>query len=209
MEDELKPFPSGELMYKRDAAQFLGISMKTLESYVNKGILTRWKNQVNGRTYYDKKDLLKVLGSRLPQSREVWVYARAAGIPDQGPAGVLAQKRLKSQVDRVLTYCQAAGIRVDRVVQDIGKAGVWQGRVGLNEIMEGVLKKKISTLVVETPDRLARFAGRDLFEKFLDWHGVELHYIQKTLHREEYREELKDDLAHLIFEAKAIIGEGS
>ena len=208
MENEFTQFPTGELMYKRDAALFLGISMKTLESYVNRGILTRWKNQVNGRTYYDKKDLLKVLGSRLPQTREVWVYARAAGIPDQGAAGVLAQKRLKSQVDRVLSYCTAAGIRVDRVVQEIGKAGVWHGRVGLNEIMEGVLKKKISTIIVDTPDRLARFAGRDMFESFLHWHGVELHYIQKTLYLEEYREELKDDLAHLIFEAKAIIGEG-
>ena len=60
-------------------------------------------------------------------------------------------------------------------------------------------------VVVETPDRLARFAGAEILERFLTWHGVELHVIQKGLYTEEYRDELKDDLTHLILESRALI----
>lgn len=201
----LTPFPTGELVYKKDAAQFLGVSLKTLEGYVNRGSIHKWKNEINGRTYYDKQELLKLLGSRLPQKRDVIVYCRAAGIPDQGAAGVASRTRLQAQVDRVLAYCTAAGIRVDHVITDIGKAGNLTGRSGVDKIFDLTLRKQISMVVVETPDRLARFAGAEILERFLTWHGVELHIIQKGLYTEEYRDELKDDLTHLILESRALI----
>jgi predicted site-specific integrase-resolvase len=207
MEPETKPFPSGELMYKKEAAKFLGVSLKTLEGYVARGAIDKWKNTINGRTYYDREQLLKLLGSRLPQAREVWVYCRAAGIPDQGSAGVLASARLQTQVDRVLEYCTRAGIRVDRVIQEVGKAGSLAGRSGLDKIFEAVLRKQLSMVIVETPDRLARFTGSEILERFLTWHGVEYHVIQNHLHLEEYREELKNDLTYLILESRKLIGE--
>ena len=206
-QDPIESFPTGELLYKREAAQFLGISLKTLDRYVTAGRLRNWKNQVNGRTYYDKADLLKLLGSRLPQDREVWVYCRAAGIPDQGSAGVASRTRLQAQKTRVLQYCQAAGIRVDRVVEDIGKAGSLAGRGGFDKIMEAVLRKKVSMIIVETPDRIARFTGSELMERFLTWHGVEYHVVNKHLLTEEYREELKDDLTNLILQGRALLGD--
>jgi predicted site-specific integrase-resolvase len=70
-----------------------------------------------------------------------------------------------------------------------------------------VLRKQVSMVIVETPDRLARFAGAEILERFLTWHGVELHVIQKTLYLEEYREELKEDLSYLILESRALIGD--
>jgi predicted site-specific integrase-resolvase len=202
----LLPFPSGELVYKKEAAQFLGVSLKTLEGYVNRGSINKWKNEINGRTYYDKQELLKLLGSRLPQSREVVVYCRAAGIPDQGAAGVSSRTRLQAQQDRVLAYCTAAGIRVDQVIAEVGKAGSLVGRSGLDKIFDLVLRKQISMVIVETPDRLARFAGAEILERFLVWHGVELHVIQKTLYQEEYRAELKEDLSYLIMGSQALLG---
>ena len=194
-------------MYKKEAAQFLGVSLKTLEGYVNRGSINKWKNEINGRTYYDKQELLKLLGSRLPQTREVVVYCRAAGIPDQGSAGVSSRTRLQAQQDRVLQYCTAAGIRVDQVIAEVGKAGSLVGRSGLDKIFDLVLRKQISMVIVETPDRLARFAGAEILERFLVWHGVELHVIQKTLYSEEYRAELKEDLSYLILESRALIGD--
>lgn len=200
-------FPTGDIMYRKDAAKFLGISPKTLTRYVKAGLLRNWKNQINGRTYYDRAELLRVLGSRLPQAREVWVYCRAAGIPDQGAAGVSAKKRLENQVDRVLEYCTRAGIRVDEVVQEIGKADSLEDRPGLDRLMEKILRKEISMVVVETPDRLARFAGAEILQRFFAWHGVEYHVIQKTLHLKEYRDEIKDDLAGVLFRAKQLMGD--
>jgi len=109
---EARTFPTGELVYKKEAAKFLGISLKTLDRYVADGRLLNWKNEVNGRVYYDKQDLLKLLGSRLPQSREVWVYSRAAPIEGNNHTGTGAKARLAAQTARVLQYCQAAGVRV-------------------------------------------------------------------------------------------------
>lgn len=200
-------FPTGDILYRKEAAKFLGISPKTLTRYVQAGKLRNWKNQINGRVYYDRAELLSLLGSRLPQTREVWVYCRAAGLPDQGAAGVSAKKRLDAQVDRVLEYCTRAGIRVDQVVQEIGKADSLEDRPGLDRLMEKILRKEISMVVVETPDRLARFAGAEVLQRFFAWHGVEYHVIQKTLHLKEYRDEIKDDLAGVLFRAKQLMGD--
>ena len=200
-------FPTGDILYRKEAAKFLGISPKTLTRYVQAGKLRNWKNQINGRVYYDRAELLSLLGSRLPQTREVWVYCRAAGLPDQGAAGVSAKKRLDAQVDRVLEYCTRAGIRVDQVVQEIGKADSPEDRPGLDRLMEKILRKEISMVVVETPDRLARFAGAEVLQRFFAWHGVEYHVIQKTLHLKEYRDEIKDDLAGVLFRAKQLMGD--
>ena len=107
----------------------------------------------------------------------------------------------------VMSYCTAAGIRVDQVVQEVGKAGSLAGRSGLDKIFEAVLRKQLSMVVVETPDRIARFAGSEILERFLAWHGVEYHVIQKGLYSEEYREELKADLTDLIYESRKLIGD--
>lgn len=205
--EDLIPFPSGELMYKREAAQFLGVSLKTLEKYVERGSIHKWKNRINGRTYYDRAELLKLLGSRLPQDREVIVYCRAAGIPDLGRKGVSSETRLEAQRARVMQYCNAAGIRVDRVIEDIGKAGNLKGRSGFSDLLETVARKKVSTIIIETPDRLARFGGADVIEQVLAYHGVELHVISKFLFLEEHKEELKEDLSQLILESRALLGE--
>ena len=46
-----------------------------------------------------------------------------------------------------------------------------------------------------------------LFRRFLEWHGVEVHVASPVLLREEYREEIKQDLTELIYEAKRSLGE--
>ncbi len=204
---ETRTFPTGELVYKKEAAKFLGVSLKTVDRYVSDGRLQNWKNRINGRTYYDKQDLLKLLGSRLPQTREVWVYARAAGLADNNQAGTGAKARLAAQTERVLKYCAAAGVRVDRVVEEIGKAGSLAGRGGLDKIMDAVLRKQVSMVIVETPDRIARFAGAEIIERFLTWHGVELHVVSQHLVTEEMREELKSDLTDIILESRRLIGD--
>jgi predicted site-specific integrase-resolvase len=201
------PFPTGELVYKREAARFLNISLKTLEAYVRRGQLHQWKNRVNGRVYYDRQELLALLGSRLPQQREVWVYCRASPLPDRGAAGVSAQRRVEAQRDRVLQYCTAAGIRVDRVVLDLGRAGTLKERRGVDDLLEALFRKQLSMVIVETEDRLGRFMGEDFVQSLLAWHRCELHVIEKGLYHEEYREELKEDLSWIILESRRLLGE--
>jgi predicted site-specific integrase-resolvase len=198
--------PLGNLVYRKQASAFLGVSPRTLDNYVKEGKLTPYKNQVNGRIYFDQADILKLLGSRLPQNREVVLYCRAAPMPDRGGAGVSAEKRLQAQVERCNGYCTAAGIRLDRVIADVGKGESLKGRRGWTEIMDLVMRKRVSMIVVETPDRICRWGMGKVFESFLTWHGVELHVIQPVLQLQEYRDELTEDLTNIVYQARQLMG---
>jgi excisionase family DNA binding protein len=199
--------PMGSLVYKKQAAAYLGVSTKTLERYVADGRLRPYKNQVNGRTYYDRSDILRLLGSRLPQDRTVVLYCRAAPMESTaGKKGQSAEARLQAQVDRCTQYCTAAGIRVDRTIAEVGRGESLKDRRGWTEIMDLVLRKQVSMIVMETPDRLCRWGMREVFEQFLTWHGVELHVIQPVLQLQEFRDELTEDLAGLVYEARQLMG---
>lgn len=198
--------PGGGLVYRKEAARWLGISTKTLQNYEKDGRLKSWKNKVNGRVYYDRDALLCLLGSRLPQDRKVVLYCRAATIPDQGAAGINVETRLRAQVDRCQEYCVKAGIRVDLILKDIGKGWTVKDKPGMDKLMNMILRKEVSMIVVETGDRLARWGMGEVWERFLLWHGVELHVISPHWQREEYREEMKEDLAGILYEAKRIMG---
>lgn len=194
------------MVYKKHASAFLGVSAKTIDRYVTAGLLKPYKNQVNGRVYFDKADVLKLLGGRLPQDRMVVLYCRAATLPNMGNAGVSAEKRLAEQVERCTRYCSAAGIRIDQTVAEVAKGDSLKGRRGWTEIMDLVMRKQVSMIVVETPDRICRWGVREMFEDILTWLGVEIHVIQPVLQLQEYRDELTDDMAGMVYEARRLMG---
>jgi predicted site-specific integrase-resolvase len=206
-QDPYIPQPSGtaELVSSREAAKRLGISQRTLGRYIEQGKLNPIKNRVNGRVYIDSDQILYLLGSRVPQDRLVIAYCRAAPIPDAGAAGVSAGARLKAQVDRVSGYCTARGIRLDETISEIRRANrLDENSPGLNRILDLVVRKKVSTLIMETPDRLARFMAWTLLERVLVYHGVEIHIINRVADRTEYVEEIKEELVDIIAEAKRL-----
>jgi predicted site-specific integrase-resolvase len=197
--------PGGELVSRKIAAQRLGVTVRTLDRYIEHGKLRPYKNRVNGRLYIDSDQILYLLGSRVPQDRLVIVYCRTAPIPDSGAAGISSLTRLKEQVDRVESYCTARGIRVDEVIQEIRRANRLDDNApGLNKILDLVLRKKVSTLIIETPDRLARFLAWDLIERVLIYHGVEIHIIQPKANRQEFVDEIKEELVDIIASAKEL-----
>lgn len=73
---------------------------------------------------------------------------------------------LERQAGRVLTMCSERGIRIDRTVTEIGS-----GRNGRRTKLRKLLgDPKVSTIVVEHRDRLARF-GVEYLEAALSAHG--------------------------------------
>ena len=197
--------PTGELISSREAAQRLGVTTRTLGRYIEQGKITPMKNRVNGRVYIDSDQILYLLGSRVPQDRLVIIYCRTSPIPDSGAAGISSLGRLRSQLDRVQGYCTARGIRVDEVIQEVRRANRLDDNApGLNRIMDLVVRKKVSTLIIETPDRLARFIAWDILERVLIYHGVDIHIIQPKVGRQEYIDEIKEELVDIIASAKEL-----
>ena len=197
--------PTGELISSHEAAKRLGVTLRTLGRYIEQGKITPMKNRVNGRIYIDSDQILYLLGSRVPQDRLVIIYCRTAPIPDSGASGISSLTRLKEQVDRVQGYCTARGIRVDEVIQEIRRANRLDDNApGLNKIMDLVVRKKVSTLIIETPDRLARFLAWDILERVLIYHGVDVHIIQEKAGRQEFVDEIKEELVDIIASAKEL-----
>jgi putative resolvase len=94
---------------------------------------------------------------------------------------------LERQAGRVLTLCSERGIRIDRTVTEIG-SGLNGRRTKLRKILGD---PKVSTIVVEHRDRLARF-GVEYLEAALSAHGTTVVVLDET--------ELPDDLARDLTE---------
>jgi putative resolvase len=89
---------------------------------------------------------------------------------------------LERQAGRVLTMCSARSIRIDRTVTEIG-SGLNGRRTKLRKLLSD---SKVSTIVVEHRDRLARF-GVEYLEAVLAAHGRTVVVLDDA--------ELPDDLA--------------
>jgi predicted site-specific integrase-resolvase len=199
--------PLGRFMSRKEAAKFLNIMPQTLWSYEDKGIVVPYKNIVTGRVYYFENQILAVLGSKLPQSKAVVLYARTAVLGSKSKHGDSSPKRLHDQVSRMQDYCLKTGIRVDHVITDMGPGVGLKMLPGMDELIELIVRRKVSLLVVETADRLARWGMGPVFERWLTWHGVRLHVASPVLKRDEYVEEIKQDLTQVILESKKLLGE--
>lgn len=197
----------GRMVNRKEAMKFLGVTRQTMYKYEQRGLLKPIKNQASGRIMYTEANVVAVLGSRLKQTKRVVLYCRVAVLGSRGEPGESAPARLARQVDRMQDYCVRAGIRVDEVIKDIGPVNGRKALDGHDQLIELVMRKQVSLLVVETEDRIARWGMGHLFSRFLDWHGVEVHVASPVLLREEYREEIKQDLTELIYEAKRALGE--
>jgi len=205
--DFAEAFEAGKLMTYQEAADFLHLSTRTIEKYVDNGVLPVYKNHISNKTFIDKTDLLKIMGSKVKREKQVIVYCRAAGLPERGSRHESAPTRLQAQVDRVMNYCTNSGIIVDKVIKEIGPANSFKDRPGIDEIFELVLRRRVSMIVIESSDRLARWASAELFEKFFSWYNVKLLIINQVWDMPEYREEVKDDLANILIDAKRQMGD--
>jgi predicted site-specific integrase-resolvase len=156
----------------------------------------------------DKDDVIGLLGSRIKQDKEVWAYCRAAKIEGKRDCRTEAEARLADQVDRVTKHCTSANIRLDRIVTDVAIGTTIKDRPGFDDVMDAVLRRKISCLVLDAPDRLARWAGQEVIERVFKWHGVDLHYANTIWTLQEYKDEAKEDLTYVLAEAKRMMGQG-
>lgn len=100
---------------------------------------------------------------------------------------------LERQAGRVATLCSARGIRIDRTVTEIG-SGLNGGRTKLRKLLGD---PKVSTIVVEHRDRLARL-GVEYLEAALSAHGRSVVVLDDAEPLDDA--ELPDDVARDLTE---------
>lgn len=171
-----------------EAARDLGVTEQTLRNWDNAGRFKPHHTTPGGHRFYSEDQIQAMLG-----------ITRDKTEPDQlvvGYCRVSSYKQrddLDRQVDNVKTYCIARGYQFD-IIKDIG-SGINYRKKGLSKLIEMVMDKRVSKIVVLYKDRLLRF-GYELLEDICKAYGTTIEIIDNTEKTDE--QELVEDLVQII-----------
>ena len=152
----------------KEARNLAKVSSQTLRNWDNEGKIRTIRTPSNYRLFH-KDDLVSLNnlnnGPAAPEQRIGIVYAR------------VSTKKQEDDLERQVQ--QLSGRRPKyKIYKDIGSGLNWK-RKGFREILEQVMQRKVSEVVVLHRDRLARFC----FE-FIEWiitsHGCKLTVLNKN-----------------------------
>jgi predicted site-specific integrase-resolvase len=147
--------------------KILNISRQTLVKYVKNGDI-RVVIQANKQYDYNEEDVYRKAG--LSENRVNVVYARVS---------TSKQKRdLENQAETLISYCNANGVKVDKVYKDIA-SGMNFERKQFRSMLEDVLNYRIRSIYITYKDRFSRISF-DMFERLFLEYNCKIIVINKT-----------------------------
>ena len=180
-----------KLISIKEAASLLSVSTKTLRRWDDDGILPAIKT-VGGHRRYLQDDIDKYMQVYVAEKKEV------KGIATYSRVSSHEQKQkgdLDRQSQRISEYCAKKKYHVEHIIKDVG-SGLSDTRHGFVKLMEMVIEKKISKVVIEHKDRLTRFQY-NLIERFFNSYGVIVERLETGEDVSE-EEELVNDIMMLM-----------
>lgn len=179
------------LLTIKQVSELLSVSTKTLRIWDNKGKLTSIKT-VGGHRRYKQSDIDSFMEINSPKEevkeKSIATYSRVSS-HEQKQKGDLDR-----QSQRLSEYCAKKKYTIEHIIKDVG-SGLSDNRNGFVKLMNLVIEKKISKVVIEHKDRLTRFQY-NLIERFFNSYDVE---IEKMVSDEDIgeEEELVNDIMML------------
>lgn len=175
-----------EHKYKpKEASQYIGRSISTLQRLDYSGKLKAYRTTTN-RRYYTKEQLDTFLGKKAQTRRLQIAYARVSSY-EQKP-------ELQHQLDYIRNYVNAKGIILDQEITDIG-SGLNYNRKKWNKLMDLVEENKVGKIYIAYKDRFIRF-GYDWFNRFCQKHDCDIVVLNNPSLSPE--EELTQDLLTIL-----------
>lgn len=171
-----------KILKPKDVSEILNVTVKTLQNWDYQGKLKAYRNKVTNRRYYTEEQINNFLGKRDRISNKIVIYSRVS---------TNSQKHdLENQVEFLKQYANARGYIVDEIITDIG-SGLNYKRKRWNQLIEDVMLKKISKIIVSHKDRFIRF-GYEWFESLCKKYGCEIEIVnnEKTSPQQEMVEDL-------------------
>lgn len=151
-----------------------GVTYRTVWNWINQGRLKIEKDST-GHTW--------IIEDSIVEKEKVYaVYSRVSSSENK--------KNLDAQAERLISYCNAKGYKVKKVVKEIG-SGLNDQRPKLEKLL---LDKDIDVIVIEHKDRLARF-GLNYIQKLLSLQGREIEIVNEV---EGERDDLMQDFVSII-----------
>ena len=142
-----------------------------------------------GRRRYRRSDIEGLLGicEKKTEKADVILYARVSTKKQE--------EYLKNQIERLESFAREKGWSYE-VISEIA-SGVNEKRRGLKKLLNKVRRGEVKKVVIEYPDRLARF-GYEYLKFFLESFGVELVIVNGKENEEDRHRELAEDLIAIV-----------
>jgi len=191
-----------KLLTVKECNEIYGLSRMTLINYEKKGLIKPLRTP-GGVRRYKVEDVEKILGILENKQQELETNLLYARVSTKKQA-----EYLENQVKRLEEYAKSNGWNY-AVIKEMA-SGVNENRRGLQKLLNKVKRGEVKRVIVEHPDRLARF-GFNYLKEFLTAFGVELIVINGKENEKERTQELAEDLVAIVtsFAAKIYGQRGS
>ena len=161
-------------------AKELGITKMTLWNWKNKGLVEFHK--IGNMNYIDDECFFKLKGIENKKAESVVIYARVSSTENK--------KNLETQKERLISYCNAKGYQVNKVITEFG-SGLNDKRPKLEKLLTN---QDFTKIVVEHKDRLTRF-GFNYIKVMLEKQNIEVEVINNV---ESVKEDIIQDFISII-----------
>jgi len=167
------------MLKPKEVCQRLGISYRTLQSYVKKGYIKPVILQ-SGKWRFKEEDVERLMG--IVRKRKVVLYAR------------VSSNTQKDDLINQVKYLEENVKEYDQVITDVGSS-LNMKRKGFLKLLRMILNNEVSKVVVAYPDRLGGF-GFEIFEEICKAHNCEIVVLNKEDNTPE--QELIEDLISIL-----------
>jgi predicted site-specific integrase-resolvase len=172
-------------------SELTGVTIKTLKIWDNKGKLKCAYKTVGGHRRYRLDDVEKFIGSHLNDinagKKNVFIYSRVS-TKKQMESGNLERQR-----ERLISYCKEKQYNIVDIFKETAS--------GLNDNRPELMKMfnrldEVNSIVIEYPDRLARF-GFNYLKEFAKSLDVDIETVEGNK-KLEPNEEMVQDLISVV-----------
>ncbi|PFH16539.1 LOW QUALITY PROTEIN: putative site-specific integrase-resolvase [Caldicellulosiruptor bescii] len=175
------------LLSVQKVKKIYSICRRTLINWEKEGLITPLRTP-KGRRRYKKEDIEKLLGMIKEKPKPtVVLYARVSTKKQE--------EYLKNQIRRLEEYAKSQGWQYE-VISEIASK-VDENRRGLLKLLNRIKRGEVTKVVIEYPDRLARF-GFKYLKFFMESFGVELVVLNGRENEEDINRELAEDLIAIV-----------
>ena len=167
----------------KEIKKILGISPQHL-------YMLRKTGKINSKKVTERKYLFQLPSGFDKETKEnIAIYARVSTTKQK--------KDLDNQINLLKKYVVSNGnvVKEELVFKDIA-SGMNENRSGFNDLIDKVLNKDISTIIISNRDRLTRF-GYGYFESLFKKFGVKIIEVNAS-DEQSFQNELTNDLIAII-----------
>lgn len=180
----------GKIISISEVSKMTGVTIKTLKIWDNEGKLKCKFKTSGGHRRYDSDDIETFLGiNTLEQNikRNVFIYCRVSTKKQQEMGNLIRQK------ERLIQYCNERQYNIIHTFEEVAS--------GLNDKRRELIKmlrrlSEIDTIIIEYPDRLARF-GLNYLQEFCKSLSVSIESVEQNKQLQP-NEEMVNDLISIV-----------